>query len=187
MADVPHEELLTRATRAADLVLSALDTRTPPAITEGAVDYYLAGLLPNLQRAQIPPSYAPTHGYDWRGLTPMEFTDMDGWPVHLFPDGTPADTDARDTLERTILATWLLMGQTLVRSEQLTAPRPARRRITRTDPHLDPTVRYIDLRRARVEPTDHGDNQPATARAYQHRWIVRGLNRTSRRVSAIVS
>jgi hypothetical protein len=113
----------------------------------------------------------------------MEFTDMQGWPGYVPSNGEGMDADAKITLERTILATWLLMGQTLVRSEQLTAPRAARRRIAREDPHLDPTVRYIDLRRARTEPSDHtADEDRVNAREYRHRWIVRGLNRTLRNV-----
>ena len=51
-------------------------------------------------------------------------------------------------LERTILATWLFMGQTSVRSEDLTAPHAASRRMARNAPDARPTVRYIDLRRA---------------------------------------
>jgi hypothetical protein len=106
----------------------------------------------------------------------MEFTDMRGWPGYVPSYGGGMDADAKVALERTILATWLLMGQTLVRSEQLTAPRAARRRIAREDPHLDPTVRYIDLRRARTEPVERSDiTEPRSAtREYRHRWIVRG-------------
>ncbi len=37
-------------------------------------------------------------------------------------------------LERTILTTWLFMEQTIVRSEDLTAPRAARRRTARALP-----------------------------------------------------
>jgi hypothetical protein len=83
------------------------------------------------------------------------------------------DPDAGIALERTILPTWLLMGQTLVRSEQLTVPRAARRRIARQDPTLDPAVRYIDLRRARTEPADRTDDT-TPGRRYRHRWVVRG-------------
>jgi hypothetical protein len=100
-------------------------------------------------------------------------------------DGAPMTADTKITLDRAVLATWLLMGQTLVRSDQLVAPRAAQRRITRENPDLDPTVRYIDLRRARTEPSDHTtDEDRASAREYRHRWIVRGLNRTSRSVTA---
>jgi hypothetical protein len=90
-----------------------------------------------------------------------------------------ARAEAKIALERTILATWLLMGQTIVRSEPVTAPRAARRRIAHTDPTLDAAVRYIDLRRARTEPSDNPEeNQPGT-RAYRHRWIVRGTGEIS--------
>jgi hypothetical protein len=56
----------------------------------------------------------------------------------------------------------------MVRAEQLTAPRAGpRRRIARGDPHLDPTVRYIDLRRARTEPSDRADEDPTRTREYR--------------------
>jgi hypothetical protein len=171
LAEVPHEELLARAVRAARQ--HPITTDDPPPDPDQAADWILAGLLPNLQRAAIPPTFTPTHGYYWCGLTPMEFTDMHGWPVGV-PDGRASmDLETQTALERTILATWLLMGQTLVRSEPFTAPRAARRRIARTDPHLDPTVRYIDLRRTRAEP-DRSDEQRTGTREYRHRWVVRG-------------
>jgi hypothetical protein len=170
LAILSHREALDRAERSATRPLPTPDT--PPTSKEG-LDYVLAGLLPNLRRAPIPPSFTGPCGYDWRGLTPMEYTDMNGWPGDI-SDGTATDDpDAGIALERTILATWLLMGQTLVRSEQLTAPRAARRRIARQDPTLDPAVRYIDLRRARTEPADRTDDT-APGRRYRHRWIVRG-------------
>ncbi len=174
LAELPHEQVLARAIRGSQR--PPLDPDAAPPTTDHAADDFAAGLLPNLRRAPIPPSFLPAHGYDWRGLTPMEFTDMQGWPGYLPSNGEGMDADAKTTLERTILATWLLMGQTLVRSEQLTAPRAARRRIAREDPHLDPTVRYIDLRRARTEPSDHTtDEDRASTREYRHRWIVRGI------------
>ncbi|CRK57621.1 hypothetical protein [Alloactinosynnema sp. L-07] len=169
---LPHEEALARATRGSQRPEPDPDHDSPT--TYEGVDFYLAGLLPNLRRAPIPPSFSPPHGYDWRGVTPMAFTDMQGWPGYTPSNGEGMNADAKATLERTIIATWLLMGQTLVRSEHLTAPRAVRRRIERDDPHLDPTVRYIDLRRARTEPADHTDDPRTTGREYRHRWIVRG-------------
>lgn len=170
-AELPHAQALERAVRGASL--DPLDPdRDPPTTHEGA-DYFLSGILPNLRRAPIPPSFSTTHGYEWLGIRGMEFTDMHGWPSDVSAsDGFPAER--RAALERTILATWLLMGQTLVRSEPLTAPRPARRRMARLDPLLDPTVRYIDLRRARTEPPDHAPERPTGTREYRHRWVVRG-------------
>jgi hypothetical protein len=172
LAELPHEQVLARAIRGSKR--PPLNPDAAPPTTDQAADSFAAGLLPNLRRAPIPPSFLPAHGYDWRGLTPMEFTDMQGWPGYLPSNGEGMDADAKITLERTILATWLLMGQTLVRSEQFTAPRAARRRIAREDPHLDPTVHYIDLRRARTEPSDHADEDRTSTREYRHRWIVRG-------------
>lgn len=100
---------------------------------------------------------------------------MEGWPGGVFDAESSVDTDAKIALRRNTLATWLLMGQTLVRSEPMTAPRAARRRIERLDPVLDSTVRSIDLRRARAGPSDRSDDESGTGtREYQHRWIVRG-------------
>jgi hypothetical protein len=172
LAQVPHQEVLARARRAAQRAPTATPGEPPTA--EQVTDHYLVQLLPNLLRGPIPPSFNPTHGYDWCALTLMEFTDIDGWPTWTTDPGPSVNPDVKIALERTIVATWLLMGQTLTRSEHLTAPRPARRRIARTDPNLDPTVRYIDLRRARTEPTDHTTDQHTSGRHYRHRWIVRG-------------
>jgi hypothetical protein len=173
LATLPHEQVLARAIRGSQHPL--LDPERNPPTTDEAADSFAAGLLPNLRRASIPPSFSPAHGYEWRGLTPMEFTEMQGWPGYVASNGEGMDADAKIAQQRTILATWLMMGQTLVRSEQLTAPRAARRRIAREDPHLDSTVRYIDLRRARTEPADHtADESQASTREYRHRWIVRG-------------
>jgi hypothetical protein len=172
MAELPHEEALARAVRGSEY--PPLDPERDSPTTDQAADYFIADLLPNLRRAPIPPSFIPAHGYDWRGMTPMEFTDMQGWPSDVPTDGAPMTADTKITLDRAVLATWLLMGQTLVRSEQLVAPRAAQRRIAREDPDLDPTVRYIDLRRARTEPADRTDKDRTSTREYRHRWIVRG-------------
>lgn len=173
LASLPHDQLIARAIRASEQ--PPLDPDSDPPTTDQAADFFAAGLLPNLRRAPIPPSFLPAHGYSWRGLTPMEFTDMQGWPGYVPSNSEGMDADAKIALERTILATWLLMGQTLVHSEQLSAPRAARRRIAREGPHLDASVRYIDLRRARTEPSDHAtDEDRASTREYRHRWIVRG-------------
>jgi hypothetical protein len=121
LAELPHEILLARARKAAQH--TQVDP-SPDTTADEAVDWFLAGLLPKLQRAPIPPSVSPPHGYHWRGLTPMEFTDMQGWPTGLPYSKVSLDAETTEALERTILATWLLMGQTLVRSERLVAQRP---------------------------------------------------------------
>lgn len=178
LAQLPRDEVLERARTAAARDLPEPTPENKPSASEETADqvadHILATFLPNLERASVPPSFVPPHGYEWCALTPMEFTEMEGWPNGVSEAESSGATEARIALQRTILATWLLMGQTLVRSEPMTAPRAARRRIERLDPVLDPTVRYIDLRRARTEPTDRPDGVGTSTREYRHRWIVRG-------------
>ncbi|ONI71127.1 hypothetical protein ALI144C_52335 [Actinosynnema sp. ALI-1.44] len=179
LAQAPRDEVLKRARMAATRDLPEPTPENKPSDSEETAnqvaDHVLATFLSNLERAPVPPSFVPPHGYEWCALTPMEFTEMEGWPDGVSEAESSADTDARIALQRTILATWLLMGQTLVRSEPMTAPRAARRRIERLDPALDPTVCYIDLRRARTEPSDRPDDDFGKGtREYRHRWIVRG-------------
>lgn len=174
LATLPRDEAIRRGERAATRPEPHPDA--PPTPEEG-FDFFASGLLPNLRRAPVPPSFTPPHGYDWQGLTPMEYTDMEGWPGEVTAATLGEDArqlaEASLTLDRTILATWLLMGQTIVRSEDLTAPRAARRRMSRETPDVDPGVRYIDLRRARTEPSDRSETTAST-REYRHRWVVRG-------------
>ncbi|ANZ42564.1 hypothetical protein BBK82_07690 [Lentzea guizhouensis] len=179
LAQAPRDEVLARARTAAARDLPEPTPENRPSesdeTAEQVADHVLATFLPHLERAPVPPSFAPPHGYEWCALTPMEFTEMEGWPDGVSEDESSRDSEARIAMQRTILATWLLMGQTLVRSEQMTAPRAAQRRIERLDPVLDPTVRYIDLRRARTEPSDRPDEDFGNGtREYRHRWIVRG-------------
>lgn len=126
-----------------------------------------------LARAPIPADPVPPHGYWWNCMTPMQYTDMTGWPD---PVGTNGESrEATIALQRTVLATWLLMGQTISSRVNVRAPRGARRRMQRDMPGLDPTVRYVDLRRARTttvgEPSADGEHG---TRQYHHQWVVRG-------------
>jgi hypothetical protein len=173
LATLSRDEAIRRGERAVTRPEPHPDV---PLTTEEGFDFLLSRLLPNLRRAPAPPSFAPPHGYDWSGLTPMEYTDMHGWPGDITTglDGNGLRlAEASLSLDRTILATWLLMGQTIARSEDLTAPRAARRRMARDTPDADPGVRYIDLRRARTEPSDRSETTAST-REYRHRWVVRG-------------
>ncbi|MFC3450799.1 hypothetical protein [Amycolatopsis speibonae] len=180
LARLPRDHALSRMRKAAALNLPVPAPGNKPSSHDDAVDlgakHILATFLRNAERAPIPPSFSPPHGYEWRGLTPMTFTDMKGWPSALTEGTSAADIDdAQIALQRTILATWLLMGQTLVQSERASAPRAARRRIERYDPALDTAVRLVDLRRARTAPTDHSDDSSTkNTREYRHSWIVRG-------------
>ena len=129
LAQLPHDEMLARARTAAARNLPEPTPENKPSdseeIADQTADHILATFLSNLERAPVPPSFAPPHGYEWCALTPMEFTEMEGWPGGVSEGKSSGDTDARIALQRTILATWLLMGQTLARSEPMTAPRAA--------------------------------------------------------------
>ncbi|WP_410658338.1 hypothetical protein [Amycolatopsis sp. lyj-112] len=179
LARLPRDFALSQMRKAAalNLPLPALDNK--PSSHDDAVDqaakHLLATFMSNTERAPIPPSFSPPHGYQWCGITPMTFTDMKGWPSALTEGTSAATIDAQLALQRTILTTWLLMGQTLVRSERTAAPRAARRRIERYDPALNQGVRLVDLRRARTTPADrHSDAFGQGTREYHHSWIVRG-------------
>jgi hypothetical protein len=79
--------------------------------------------------------------------------------------------DATESCERTLISTWLLMGQTLAHSERVLPPRSSRRRIARAG-MVDAAVTYTDLRRTRTIP---GDNPEASeGRRLTRRSIVRG-------------
>ena len=74
-------------------------------------------------------------------------------------------------MERALIVSWLLMGQTLTRQEEVAAPKNAL--ISRLDPTLPTAVRYVQLRHrsTAAEPADQGDGP---GRTYHHRWIVTG-------------
>ncbi|MFD5089881.1 hypothetical protein ACFWMR_04730 [Amycolatopsis thailandensis] len=179
LARLPRDYALSQMRKAAAMNLPLPASDNKPASHDDAVDqgakHILATFLRNAERAPIPPSFAPPHGYEWCGLTPMLFTDMKGWPSSLTEGTSAVDIDAQIALQRTILTTWLLLGQTLVRSEHTRAPRAARRRIERYDPALGTAVRLVDLRRARTTPADRAKGDVgAGTREYHHSWVVRG-------------
>jgi hypothetical protein len=122
LASLPHEQVLARAIRGSQQ--PPLDPESDPPTTDQAADDFAAGLLPNLRRAPIPPSFLPAHGYNWRGLTPMEFTDIQGWPGYVPSNGEGMNTEAKIALERTMLATWLLWARRW--SIPSSSPRPVR-------------------------------------------------------------
>ncbi|WP_410648009.1 hypothetical protein [Amycolatopsis sp. cmx-4-54] len=61
--------------KAAALNLPPPTQDNKPATHKDAVDqgaeHILATFLRNTERAPIPPSFTPPHGYEWCGLTPM--------------------------------------------------------------------------------------------------------------------
>lgn len=114
---------------------------------------------------------------------------------HWYPQGRSdwrwgADTDAptfegfdevhRSSMleeRRWLAALWLLAAQPLASTEEVHAPRAARRRIGRAGGRLAPLgespVRLIDVRGSRV-PREPGDRSEATGREYTRRWVVTG-------------
>ena len=78
-----------------------------------------------------------------------------------------------EAVERTLLVTWLLMGQSLARTVPVHAPKTAVRYIRRLDPNLLNAVRYVQLRHHTLTPGQRGSVDGPT-RTYQYRWIVQG-------------
>lgn len=125
-------------------------------------------LIKALPAGREPPQRRPLAAYARTTGTHLTFAKSVGESIAV-PSEALTETDR--TLQRTIIATWLLMGQTITTSTSLVADRPARRRIARVDPDLSTRVRLIELRRAHTTSTI---SDRAGTRAYQHRWVVRG-------------
>lgn len=88
-------------------------------------------------------------------------------------EDTATASARQEASERALVVTWLLMGQTLVREEQVHAPKSAVRRIGRLDPNLLTSVRYVQLRHRSVLPEQRG-KVDGGGRTHQNRWIVSG-------------
>ncbi len=75
LARVPRDLALAQMRKAAALNLPPPTQDNKPATHKDAVDqgaeHILATFLRNTERAPIPPSFTPPHGYEWCGLTPM--------------------------------------------------------------------------------------------------------------------
>lgn len=82
-------------------------------------------------------------------------------------------TTTIEQVERALLVTWLLMGQTLAASHQVEPSKSSGKHIRRIDPNLLTAVRYVQLRhRGTGEQARVGEQRKGSG--YQHRWIVRG-------------
>lgn len=164
--------------------------RVPSPGPDPAARAELAELARDIQAAgaAIPPHPTPAHGHLYAGAVPIPFADTATHPGTPPPSDAvhppvanadpPAvtDDDVGEVL-RVVVATWLLMGQTITTHHREEAPRAGRRRITRVDPALTTAVRTVTLRRAR---TDADPDQAHVGRAWQHRWVVGGHWRTYR-------
>lgn len=105
------------------------------------------------------PMLIPTETAIWwaNKKKPIEVTHVDGGP------GVPID-DLADLL----LATWILMGQTIARIDTAPAERHERKRSARAG--LPDVVKIVHLRRFSDHPTEEtGEVVP-----WSHRWLVGG-------------
>lgn len=112
----------------------------------------------------------------------MPFGQLPGWLVGMTGEsgryglaevGDVARAGKRlEAAERALLVSWLLMGQTLVREEEVSASKAAARRVARIDPGLLGAVRYVQLRHRSAVPGQRGGEGPVRSR--QSRWIVSG-------------
>lgn len=124
----------------------------------------------------VPPHPIPATGYLYANALHVPYAT----PGPACPDTPPHDetgpgADAAQVM-RIVVATWLLMGQTIAVHHTDQAPRATRRRVARLDPALTTAVRTVALRRARTEPSDAAP----TDRVHHHRWVVAGHWRTYR-------
>lgn len=118
-----------------------------------------------------------------QAVTRLPFGKVPGWVPGIAAEAgenrlTMIEDKARasarvEAVERALVVTWLLMGQTLVREEHVHAPKSAVKRIGRLDPNLLTSVRYVQLRHRSLLPEQTGSVEGA-GRAYQNRWIVSG-------------
>lgn len=75
--------------------------------------------------------------------------------------------------ERTLVAAWALMQQTIVTETIVHAPKAALSRVGRIDPALLGTVRQVTLRHRNLAP-DRVGHIEGPKREWAHRWCVKG-------------
>jgi hypothetical protein len=110
----------------------------------------------------------------------MPFGRIPGWLTSPPPEGLSlyeledhVRVSARlEQAERTLVVTWLLMGQSLATASDVEPPRSSTRFIRRIDPDLLAATRYVQLRHRGYAP--EAAEGPGAGRAYRHRWFVRG-------------
>lgn len=128
-------------------------------------------------RARYPqPLVCTTSSYLPFGKAPgwllSDMDDTSGLSIGELESRARAVTQS-EMAERVLVTTWLLMGQTLVREEEVHAPKAAARHIRRLDPNLLTAVRYVTLRHRSIHAERTGRVDGAGGN-YFHRWIVSG-------------
>lgn len=112
----------------------------------------------------------------------LPFGVRPGWLTSPPPEGTTlhqlqdhAQTWGRlEQAERALVVTWLLMGQTLATAQDVQPTKASAKFISRINPALLSTTRYVQLRHKAAVPEARADSDGPTGRSYRHRWMVRG-------------
>jgi len=117
------------------------------------------------------------------GYSALRFGTSPQWPTVEMPSpGTIDEADRAEydlaaqrlvEAEKTLVATWLLMNQTLVVDTPVHTPRPSLKRIGRLDPALLGVVRQVTLRHKNLAP-DRVGKVDGPKREWAHRWLVTG-------------
>lgn len=130
------------------------------------------------------------------GSSALLFGTQDHWPIPRMAAAAAkkADPSVREQViaeyrlaeqrlveaEKTLIAAWLLMGQTLTVETRVQAPRASVARVGRIDPALLGTVRQVTLRHKNIAPDQRGQVE-GPKREWAHRWCVKGHWRKRRK------
>jgi hypothetical protein len=109
-------------------------------------------------------------GLGWLGYhdeTVLPFGDI----IDEMTDDAGNPRPIRNDSLRTLISTWLLMGQPIVSSDPQPLSRQIRRGLERAGKPV-PKVRVVKLRRAAEPHRESLDD--ITGRTYKHQWVVRG-------------
>lgn len=97
--------------------------------------------------------------------------DTEGMSLYEMEDHERTATRLEQA-ERSLIVTWLLMGQTLASFEDIEPAKGSVKFVRRIDPALLAATRYVQLRHRGYGPESREAGDSGHAR--QHRWIVRG-------------
>lgn len=121
------------------------------------------------------------------GTSALLFGDQAEWPQAKMPPppGSSAEEKIEYALgaqrlveaEKTLMASWLLMNQTLTVDTPVHTPKSSFKRIGRLDPSLLGVVRQVTLRQKNICP-DRVGKVDGPKREYAHRWIIDGYWRS---------
>lgn len=104
----------------------------------------------------------------WLGSAPEDTSGMTLAEL----DDLVKSSDRQEQAERSLVVSWLLMGQTLAASEEVRPSKASLKYLRRLDANLLTSVRYVKLRRSGMAAQDARAGVPR--QGPHHRWIVRG-------------